>query len=151
MKLKSVLYAAVLAGTVVLGAILAYPLFKPSGKTPQQYFETGKKYFEEGKFSEARIELLNAMKTDPVNRDSRYYLALTYVGENNIAGAVRELKAIVEIHPDDVQANLRLGNIYLTEGQSNPDLYRESRKIAQEILLKQPENVEALILSGSAS
>src|SRR5262249_10257642 len=116
-----------------------------------EYFEAGKKFYEASKFSEATIEFLNAVKRDPSNRDSRYYLALSYEGEKNFVAAVKQLTTILDEHPDDVQANLALGNIYVAGGARNADLYRQAKEKANTLLSKEPQNVEALVLSGNAS
>src|SRR5215471_3085120 len=110
--MKKLFFVAVLVGTVVFGGGLAYALRRVSTKSPQAYFETGKKFYDQGKFSEAAIEFLNALKKDPEYRESRYYLALSYLSQQNTVAAVRQLRAILEAHPDDVPANLKLGNIY---------------------------------------
>src|SRR5262249_27721923 len=132
LKMKKLFFVAVFVGTVIFGGVLAYSLLRVSDKTPQAYFESGKKYYDQGKFAEATLEFLNAVKRDPNYRDGRYYLALSYFAQRDVATAVKQLKAIIEAHPDDIEANLRLGSFYIAAGSANPDLYRQAKGMAQE-------------------
>src|SRR6185295_1200364 len=117
----------------------------------QDYFNSGKSYFEKQKYSEASVQLLNAVQKDPKNRDARYYLALTYLNQRNVNAAAQQLTSLLEYFPDDLEASLRLGNLYLSAGGSNPDYYRKADELAKRILSKDSQNVGALILSGNAS
>jgi tetratricopeptide (TPR) repeat protein len=148
--MKKLSFVAVVV-TVISGGVFAYSLLRVSNKTPQAYFESGKKYYDQGKFAEATIEFLNAVKRDPNYRNGRYYLALSYFGQHDVVSAVKQLRAIIEAHPDDIEANLRLGTIYMTAGAVNPDLYHRAKEIAQEVLSRQPQNVAGLLLSADAS
>src|SRR5262249_11226741 len=128
-----------------------YSIWKASPITGQQFFESGKKYYEEKKYSEAIVQFLNAIKKDPRNRDARYFLGLTYASQKNLNAAARQFMDLLEYFPEDVEANLQLGNIYLTGGRADPNLFRKSAEIAQKVLAKEPQNVSALILSGNAA
>src|SRR5512145_518615 len=112
--MKRVLVPSVLIATILTGGVLAYVVWKASPVSSQDFLDSGKKYFEEQKYPEAAVQFLNAIQRDGKNRDARYLLALTYLNQRNLNGAAQQLKALLEYYPDDVEANLRLGNIYLT-------------------------------------
>ena len=151
--MKKLVFAIVLTATLALGGVLAYSIWKAKPVTPQAYFESGKKYFEEKKYPEATIQLLNALRQDAGHREARYLLALSFLGQQDLARAATQLKSLLEYYPDDVPANLQLGSIYVAAGAglNNPEVFRQAQEIAKKVLEKNPEHVDALILSGYAS
>ena len=149
--MKRILYPSILIVTILTGGVLAYSIWKASPVTSQQYFESGKKYYEQKKYSEATVQFLNAVQKDPKNRDARHLLALTYANQKNLNAAAQQLIALLEYFPDDTEFSLELGNIYLTGGRSTPDFFRQAAEIAQKVLAKDSQNVAALVLSGNAS
>ncbi len=132
---------------VASGAGAAYHYW-PSTKG---YFESGKKYFDEKKYVEASIQFTNALTEKPTNRDARYFLALCLLNLQDAQRATVHLRALLDTFPNDIPANLQLANIYLAEGSTEPEQFKEARRIAEKILTIDPQNVDALILSGSAS
>lgn len=148
MKKRSI--AFILVAIVAVGG-MSYVVWRRVTRTPQAFFERGKKYYEENKYREAMIELLNAVRREPRNRDARLLLARTYLKLQDLGDAAGQLKAVLEYFPDDVDANLELGNIELLAGQRQPELYARAQEQAKKVLAKDPNNVPALILSGNAS
>ena len=148
--MKRLFFLAVLLGTFVLTGIFAFSYWRLKTRTPQAYFETGKSYYDQGKFSDATIQFMNALKRDGMHRDSRYYLALSYISQQDLGSAIQQLKTLLNGHPDDVEASLRLGNLYLFGGSFNAQYWGEAQKMAQVVLAKEPQNVPALILTGNA-
>jgi len=124
--MKKYLYLAVLVVTVLVGVFLGYSIWKASPQTAQQFFSSGKSYYEQKKYSEAIIEFLNVLQKDARNRDARYLLAESYLGQQNANAAARQLNALLEYYPDDAQAQLQLGNIYLLGGQTDPKFVRQA-------------------------
>ncbi|HEY2382181.1 MAG TPA: tetratricopeptide repeat protein [Terriglobia bacterium] len=133
---------------VILAAGAAWHYFWPS---PQTYFNKGKQYYDQKKYPEATIEFLNALAGDQANRDARYYLGLSYLSLHDPQRAAVQFKTLHESFPNDDEASLQLGNIYLASGVFRSDGYNQARQIAEKLLAKNPQNVDALILSGSAS
>ena len=130
---------------------MAYAIWSATPVTAEEFLSSGTEYFEAEQYPEATIQFLNATQMDPENRDARYFLALSYVRLGDPAAAAQQLNALLEYYPDDVEASLQLGNIYLAVGQGNPDLFREVSQLAEDILEREPENVAALVLSGNAA
>ena len=73
--MKKLFFTIVLVVTIALGGVLAYSIWKAAPVTAQAYFDSGKKYFDQKKYPEATIQLLNAVRKDPRNREARYLLA----------------------------------------------------------------------------
>src|SRR5262249_25816554 len=76
--------------------------------------------------------------------------ALSYLRQGNLNGSAQQLAALLEYYPDDVDANLQLGSIYLTAGRSDANFFRQASEIAKKVLAKQPQKVAALILAANA-
>ncbi len=148
--MKKAVLGVLLVGLLGGGGYFAYR-FRQEW-TPQGYFESGKKYFDEKKYPEATIAFLNALQKAPRDRNSRYYLAMSYLGQEDFKRGGQVLRSLVEIYPDDVEGNLELGRLYLkaAAGQPNSDAYSEAQKLAQKVLSKDPQNVDALLLSANA-
>jgi len=148
--MKKVFFQAVLVSTVIVGGILAYSIWKAAPMTAQALFNSGKKYYDQRKYPEAVIQFMNAIRKDPRHRDARYLLALSMVSQQDFNHAAGQLKALLEYYPDDPDASLQLGAIYMTGGRLNPDLFQQAQELAAHVLAKDPKNVNALILSGNA-
>src|SRR5438093_1031835 len=139
--MKRIVVPAMLVATVLFGGLMAYVIWKASPTTAQDFFSSGKQYFEQKKYQAAAVQFLNALQKDPKNRDSRFFLALSYYNQANLNAAAKQLASLLEYYPDDMEAKLRLGNIYLAGGGTEPQFFRRARETAEEILSKQPDNV----------
>jgi cellulose synthase operon protein C len=85
----------------------------------QKYFESGEKYFADGKYREALIQYSNAVQIDPRFAQAHFQLSQTYLrlGDNN--RAFQELNRTVELAPDNYRARTDLANLLVTV--RNPD------------------------------
>src|SRR5579862_4856308 len=145
--MKKVTVFVSVAAVIAVSAAAAW-LFWP---TPRRYLNNAKQYYDQKKYPEAAIEFFNVLAKEPQNRDARYYLVLSYLALNDVPRAVAQLNALLDLYPDDHDANLKLGDQYLAAGAINPDFFLKARQIAEKLLRKTPQDVDALILSGSAS
>src|SRR5690348_2381932 len=121
--MKKFVSATVLAAAILMGAVLAYNIWKARPQTSQAYFESGKSYYDQKKYQEAIIQFLNAIQKDDRNRDARYLMALSFINQQDFNQAAMQLRALLELYPDDIPANLELGNLYLRAAQTNPDFF----------------------------
>src|SRR6185295_13256017 len=135
---------------VIVGAVVAYQLWKDSNTTSNDFVESGKKYFAQKKYAEAAIEFSNAVQKDDRNRDARFYLARTYYVQGNFQEAIKHLKALLDMDPSNVEANLELGNLFLAAGASDSNFYKLAVASAQKLLAQDPNNVRALLLEANA-
>jgi len=148
--MKKTLFIAAVSVAVAVAGGLGYFVWKKTARTPQSFFESGKKYYEQKKYQEAMIQLMNAVREDPRHKDARLLLSHVLAATGNLNGAVAQLKGILEYYPDDSAGNLELGSLYLVGGRSNPEFFRQAQELAKKILTRDPNNVDALILSGAA-
>src|SRR5271157_1257514 len=98
----------------------------------QKYFQSGQRYFEKGKYREAAIEFVNAIKIDPGYAEAHHQLAETYLRLQKGQGAYQELARTVELQPENYQARIELANLMILghdfpQAQEQTDLLLEKR------------------------
>jgi tetratricopeptide (TPR) repeat protein len=148
--MKKTLSIVAVSVALLLAGGLGYFVWKRTTQTPQSFFESGKKYYDQKKYQEAMIQLMNAVRSDPRHKEARLLLSRTLIATGNLNAAGGQLNALLEYYPDDPTGNLELGNLYLLGGRSNPEFFRKAQELAKKVLTKDPNNVDALILSGAA-
>ncbi len=117
-----------------------------ASQTARLHFRNGEKYFEEGRFHEAIQELRAAVRQDPMKAE--YYRALGRALSKNPRWRRQAEDAFakaIEINRFDADAYVELGEIYHQGG-----LERRARKMFEEALAVDPDNVRALERLGSA-
>ena len=107
----------------------------------RKYFESGKRYENEGKLREAAIQFSNALKVDRNYPAAHYELAKTYIQLGSMIAGYQELQRTVSLDPGNVQARLDLGNMLLAGGV--PDRAKDQ---ANTVLKAQPNNADAYAL-----
>ena len=136
---------ALLVASNVLVVLVAFAMTGCSSRTAraQRYFDSGKRYFDQQKYSEAAIEFQKSLKRNPDAWQATYYLGLSELRLQDYVGAYRELKAIVDSHPAFLPAHLDLAELFLVANK--PDKARELVEAVQAI---DPNNPRAQILFG---
>src|SRR5216684_6522621 len=76
-----------------------------------QYFESGKQYFQQAKYSEAAIQFQNAIQIDKNFAAAHYQLSQCFLQQGLWGNAYRELGIATELDPTDLQAQLDLANL----------------------------------------
>src|SRR5690242_16469144 len=104
--MKRSLFITLLSVAVLVAGAAGYFIWHQTTQTPQSFFTSGKKYYDQKKYQEAIIQLLNAVRKDPRHRDARLLLARVYLATGNPQGAVTQLRAMLEYYPDDIETNL---------------------------------------------
>jgi tetratricopeptide (TPR) repeat protein len=135
---------------LLLSCCLVAALFTGCSRDPnarkQKYFDSGEKYFAEGKYREAVIQYSNAVQIDPRFAQGHAQLAQAYLKLGDTRRAYNELSRTVELAPEDYRAHTDLANLlsgarrpdgtaypeYITQAKPHLDLLRE----------KQPNNPE---------
>jgi tetratricopeptide (TPR) repeat protein len=128
------------------------PLFAGCTHDPnvkkQKFFESGEKYFAEGKYREAAIQYANAIRIDSRFAQAHYQLSQTYLKLGDSNRAFPELNRAVELAPDNYRARTDLANLLVTvrnpDGSPVQDALKQA-KVQLDILKdKQPKNPETL-------
>ena len=80
--------------------------FRDPSVRKQKYFESGQRYFEKGKYPEASIQFLNALKIDSNYAAAHYQLAQSYLKMQQPGRAFPELARAVEVIGRQLQAQV---------------------------------------------
>src|SRR5205085_8288119 len=108
-----------LALSLLLVCVLA-SLFSGCTRDPNvkkaKYVESGKAYYDKGKYREAAIQFQNALQVDPKFADAHYELAKSYMKLEVWSSAFRELARTVDLQPENTPAQLDMGNMLLGGG-----------------------------------
>jgi len=123
----------------------------------QKYLESGERFSAQGKYREAVIQFLNAVKIDKNFEAAHYDLAQAYVHLGEFGEAHRELERTVDLQPADYKARIDLGNLEAAGNDiagaqaqvnavaaaqpNNPDVHA----LLSAIALKRGQNDQALI------
>ncbi len=106
----------------------------------QKFFESGEKYFAEGKYREAAIQYSNAIQIDSRFAQAHYQLGQTYLKLSDLPRAYQELSLAVEYAPDNYRAHTDLANLLVTS--RNTDDLKQAKTHLDILKDKQPNNPE---------
>src|SRR5207247_10849277 len=79
----------------------------------QKYFESGERYFAEGKYREAVIQFRNATQVDSAFMAAHYQLAQAYLKIQDWQHAYSELSRTLELQPDNYKAHGEIANLLI--------------------------------------
>lgn len=116
-------------------------------KAKLKHVERGRQYLKEKKYAEARIEFRNALVIDKKMADAFYGLSEASLGLNNVQEAFDALRQTIELDPNNLDAKVKLGNIYIQYVRD--DNTKEAERLAQEVIGKDPNHIEGHILLAS--
>jgi len=108
----------------------------------QKYFESGQKYFAEGKYAEAALQFQNAIQVDPRFAAAHYQLAQTYLQVRDGQHAYAEELRALELQPDNYKAHADLANMLAADyaSTSNASDLTIAREQTNLLLQKQPND-----------
>ncbi len=84
---------------------------------PKHYINEGKLLFQQGDLETARVQLKNALQLDPKSSEPYYLLALIAEKQHNWGQMLKNLLYTVSNEPTHLEAQLRLGQLYLLGGK----------------------------------
>jgi tetratricopeptide (TPR) repeat protein len=107
----------------------------------QKYLESGKRYEASGKYKEAALQFLNALRVDKNFGDAHYEMAKTYLKMNSPQPAYAELMRTVQLSPKNLPARIDLGNMLLDGGVTD-----RAEEQAKAVLAVDANNADAFAL-----
>jgi tetratricopeptide (TPR) repeat protein len=133
-------FAAVLAACLAVAGCGQNP-----DVAKRDFVKNGDAYVAQGKLNEAAIEYRNAVQLDARYGEARFKLAQTAlkIGDGNTA--YRESIRAADLMPDDFEAQLQAGQVYLFAEQ-----FDDARARAIKALALKPDSPAAHILRGNA-
>ena len=103
-----------------------------------KYFESGQRYFEQGKLDEAAIEFRNAIGLDPAYAEAHYQLALVYLNQQQWPRAAQELARTTELQPANYSARAEMAKLLIAGG----DL-RQAQEQVDWLLHTRPDDAQS--------
>jgi tetratricopeptide (TPR) repeat protein len=113
----------------------------------QKYLESGERYSAQGKYREAAIQYLNALKVDKDFAEAHYALAQAYEHLGQLSPAYRELVRTVDLAPTNYKARIDLGDLLVAAGKLD-----DAQVQANVVMAVQPDNADVhALLSAIAT
>jgi tetratricopeptide (TPR) repeat protein len=106
-----------------------------------RHLERGDRYFQQEKYREAVLEYRNVLRIDSGNAQAIRQLGLAHYQLGEMGNAGRYLLRIQELEPENLEARLKLGSLYLLGGRPE-DAVRE----AEFVLERDQKNLDGLVL-----
>ena len=113
------LWALYLLLVLVSGALF-FGCSRDPNVRKHKYFDSGRRYFEQGKFAEAGIEFRNALAVDPAYADAHYQLARVLLNTQQWLRAGQELGSTLQLQPENYSARLDLARLLIASGDLQP-------------------------------
>jgi tetratricopeptide (TPR) repeat protein len=111
----------------------------------RQAFESGNRYFEQGRYGDAIVEYRNAIQRDPRFGEARAKLADAYQRIGDVQASYAEHIRAADLLPDNIEVQLRAATYLLLTGQ-----FEDARSRVQRVLEREASNVQALVILGNA-
>ena len=112
----------------------------------QKYFDSGERFFAEGKYREAAIQYANATQIDGRFAQAHYKLSQSYLKLGDMQRAFQELNRTVDLTPDNYRAHTDLANLLVTvrnpDGSPSLDALKQAKTHLDILRDKQPNNAE---------
>ena len=127
--------------------------FVSCARKPQQaakFLARGEAHMQKKEYSEAVLDLKNAVQLQPKNAEGFYQLGLAYLGAGNFRGAYSSLVHAAELNPKNTQAQLKLAEMLSSARDANQSVLENAEKRAETILSVTPDNADALTALGFA-
>jgi len=139
---------------IILLAVLA--LFPGCNRDPKvarkRYLDSGNRYFDKGKYKEARIMYLDALQKDMRYGPAYYKLGLTALRIGPVQEAVSSLRKAIELlPPEDPQhwdAMIKLTDLYLLVAREQKQFIDEAQDYIAKILKHDPNSFDGHRLAG---
>jgi tetratricopeptide (TPR) repeat protein len=118
----------------------------------QRYLENGNKFFAKEKFKEASIMYRRALQKDLRFGEAYYRLALTDLKLSAYGDAVRALRRAIELQPNNVDAIVKLADLYMVATTQDPshsqELLKEAKDLSMKLLQMDANSYEGHRLNG---
>jgi len=137
-------FCLVFAAAIFLAGCTANP-----EKAKAQHLQRGEAYLTDSKFQEASLEFRNAIQLDDKLAAAHWGLARSFEGMERYQEMIDELRKVVALDQNNLDARLKLGNYYIRGSAGRADVIAEAERLAKEVLQKEPNSIEGHILMGS--
>ena len=131
---------------LVLGGIAVIGCERSPEARKARHLKRGDEYFNNQQYREAIIEYRNVLRLNGTNAHAIQRLGLAYYQLGELGQAFPYLLETRELIPDNVDARLKLGTVYLASRE-----FAAAQEEADFVLAHNPDNLEALLLWAGAA
>jgi pentatricopeptide repeat protein len=128
--------------SALLLVVLAVGFLPACSRNPlalkRKYFDSGNRYFEQGKYREAAIQFSNAVRVDPNYAEAQFGLGVTDQRLGRWQESYRALTKAIELQPSFILARLELVELLISANRTN-----EARAQVEAAQALDPKNVRA--------
>ncbi|MBM3814616.1 MAG: tetratricopeptide repeat protein [Acidimicrobiia bacterium] len=118
----------------------------------KRLIETGKKYYDAGKFKEASIIFRKAIQKDARFGQAYFELGKTELKRGNYGDGIRAYQRASELQPENENAHSTLGDLYISIFTGDPKrhkiLVEDALGLAERLLKRDPKDFTALRIRG---
>jgi tetratricopeptide (TPR) repeat protein len=111
-----------------------------------EHVSRGEAFLKDKKYQEASIEFRNVIQLDDKLAQGHWGLARAYEGMQRFSESFEELRRTVELDANNLDARIKLGNYDLL---TRPPQTAEAERLVNEVLQKNPNHIEGIILQGN--
>jgi len=134
---------------LLLAAIFSLAGCTNPEKAKAEHLSKGDAYLAESRWQEAALEYRNALQIDDSLAAAHWGLARAYEKLQRFPEMFDELRKTKDLDPKNLEARNKLGNYYLAGSQGDKSAIKEAENLANDVLQKDPNNIEGHILLGS--
>ena len=136
------------ARVIVLIAVAVLSVAACGGREARKdsYLKAGERYYAEGNYPKARVELLNVLQIDPKAARAHYLIGRIAEKKGDIRAAFGQYKAAADLDSKYVAPREKLARIYLAIHQAD-----KARGMIKEILALKPGDPGALTVQAARS
>ncbi|MCX7089522.1 MAG: tetratricopeptide repeat protein [Methylococcales bacterium] len=128
----------------LMAAVITLTGCGSSAEKEKQYLEKAQASFKVQNYDKTRVELKNVLQINPKNTDALYLMAQLAEKDQDWKKMFGLLSALVVDKPDFLEAQIKLGKLFLFGGE--PDKALEKSAL---VLAKNADNKEALVLKAA--
>jgi tetratricopeptide (TPR) repeat protein len=140
-----------LVAIIIMAVLALVSCSRDPNVAKRRYLESGNKYFDKGKFKEARIMYLNAKAKDQRWGPAYYKLGLTALKLGSVTEAVNAFRRAIELlpasEPDHWDAAVKLSELYLSVTHEKTYL-DEVESFCNALLKRDPNSYDGHRLTG---
>ncbi len=131
-------------------AILLISLVAACGSPDQaknEHVARGRRYLEQGKFAEARIEFRSALQIDRKLAEAQFGLGEAALSLGYVQEAAEAFYQTMRLDPANLEARLEAGDLLVRH--PNDESLEEAERLADEVLEKDPASIGGRLLKAS--
>ena len=118
---------------LILASACALLFSSACSQSPEKLIAAGNRYHDQKKFKEASILYQKAIAKEKTNAEAYYRQGLNLLDDNNPVEASKYLRRAIDLKPTNLDAEVKLSEIYLGAYAGNPGKFKNFLSEAQDL------------------